>query len=183
MTVSQLTPNERATSATERASWPTRRHISRRARCVNTARGPISSEPSVQVLASQSGSGQDQRRLDHTSTTGRPAAGRSRTLVSRRSLGLARTPQVGQPVTEAFVSTNSHTSSSSSTAAFTTKLGMPTSTAAGSLRSPSNRGLPFLLTLTAARMTRPLTSLVHTYGGVIGVVTYPTSSRSARIAL
>ncbi len=63
--------------ATESSSWPTRRQISARARSVSAERARMALEASVQVCVGQSGSGQRQRRRDQTSTTGRPAMGRS----------------------------------------------------------------------------------------------------------
>jgi hypothetical protein len=85
------TPKSRAAWATECSSGPTRRAISARARSVSTARAAIWSDSSDQVRAGHAGSGQRHRRLDHTSTTGRSARGRSRTTTRRRPWPTART--------------------------------------------------------------------------------------------
>jgi hypothetical protein len=79
MTDDQPTPSSRATQATERFCSPTWRQASARARSVIDARGAMAGDRSLQLPTSQSGSGQRQIRFDHTITTGRPPAGRSRT--------------------------------------------------------------------------------------------------------
>ena len=108
------TPKALATWATEWPSWPTRRHISARARSVATARGAMASMSSQKVLISQCGSGQRQIRFRHTNTVGRSPMGRSRTRTTRRPCPTARVPHASQPTTSALVSTDSHTSPSTS---------------------------------------------------------------------
>lgn len=78
ITVPQLTPRSVATRATSVASWPARRAHSARARSVSTARARIAALVSDQVRCGH-GASQRQIRLNHTSTTGRPPLGRSRT--------------------------------------------------------------------------------------------------------
>jgi hypothetical protein len=80
--------------------------------------GRTTGEDSVHDRRAHNGSRQDQIRLCHTSTTGRPPRGRSRTVTARRSFAIAITPQAGQPVTAADVSTSS-TSPATSAAAST----------------------------------------------------------------
>jgi hypothetical protein len=77
-------------------------------RSVSTARGAIWSDSSDHVRAGQTGSGQRQRRLDHTSTTGRSASARSRTTTRRRPWPTARTPQDEHQARSSVVSTASH---------------------------------------------------------------------------
>ena len=101
----QATPNSAATWATECPSCPTRRHASTRARSVSDARGRIAGDVSDQVTTGQRGSRHRQTRLTHTNVTGRPAAGRSRTHVGRRSCSRACTPQPRQKSSRAVVST------------------------------------------------------------------------------
>ena len=96
---------------------------------------------SVQLATSQSGSGQRQMRLDHTTTTRRPPAGRSRTRTRRRPLDSARVPQAGQPITVAVVSTSWCSSPSITAAASRAKPSIPTSATALSLVSNPTRGL------------------------------------------
>ena len=81
------------------------------------------------------------RRLAHTTTTGRPPAGRSRTTTRRRPLLLARAPQAGQRTATAVVSTNCHSSPSCSTAATSTKPANPKSAVAPWLPWRSTEGL------------------------------------------
>ena len=104
MTVHQHTPNSAATTETARASSPTCRHVSAPARRVRTTWASMWREPSVQVLASQSGSTQRQRRLIHRSRAGRPKQGRSRMSMGMRSWASARVPQLRQPTTPTVVS-------------------------------------------------------------------------------
>ncbi len=84
ITVPQSTPRAAATAATSRLSCPTSWHASRRARSVRQARTRICSLTSVRVPTSHAGSGQRHSRLSHTSVTGRPPHGKSRTLLRRR---------------------------------------------------------------------------------------------------
>jgi len=110
MIVAQPTPKSPATAATVWPSCPTRRHASRRARSVIDARGRTSSLVSVHVTVGHAGSWQRQTRFTHTSVTGRPAAGRSRTQLGRRSCSRACTPQPGHQPCTAVVSTACSTS-------------------------------------------------------------------------
>lgn len=112
--------------ATERASSPTRRVTSRPARAVSPCRSGNSGWRSVKVRCGQWGSGQEKRRLDHTTRTRRPKAGRSRITTRRRSFVLAITPQEGQPAAWRGVSTPTSSSAPSSTTAVTVKPGSPT---------------------------------------------------------
>jgi hypothetical protein len=106
MTVCQSQPNWRATSATVRPSRPTWTVTQRPARSVIPARpGAILGSTSVQVPTSQSGSGQRHRRLRHTTTAGRPNAGRSTRATTGRSFTHALVPHPAQPTTSAEVST------------------------------------------------------------------------------
>lgn len=106
MTVCQSQPSWRATSATVRPSRPTCTVTHRPARSVIAARaGAIRASVSVQVPVSHAGSGQRQRRLRHTSTAGRPNAGRSTSVTTGRSLTHALVPQPVQPTTSVVVST------------------------------------------------------------------------------
>jgi hypothetical protein len=86
-------------------SSPTRRQISARARPVNEARGAISGQVCVQVRFAHNLYGHRQTHLIHTSVTGRPPAGRSRTQHGRRSCNSATAPHCGQPTKSAVVST------------------------------------------------------------------------------
>lgn len=63
-----------------------------------------------------------------------PAIGRSRTFTRRRPWPTARVPHVEHPVTRGAVSTDSHTSPSTSSCAPTTNPGIPSSAVAPSLR-------------------------------------------------
>jgi hypothetical protein len=86
-------PNSAATDAAVWPSSPTRRHASRPARLVSDARGRIASCVSVQVcFPAPRGSWQRHTRFTHTSVTGRPAAGRSRTSSAAGRGNLSRTP-------------------------------------------------------------------------------------------
>ena len=125
ITVAQPTPNSAATAATVCPSSPTRRHASRRARCVQAARGRIASVVSVQVRRGHRGSRQRQIRLTQTSVTGRSAAGRSRTQLGRRSCNRARTPQPEHQPWPAVVSTACSSSPAYSDTASTTNPGNP----------------------------------------------------------
>ena len=125
ITVAQETPNARATCATECPSSPTRRHASAAARTVQPARGRICSVVSVQVRTAHAGSTQRHTRLTHTRVTGRPAEGRSRTQLGRRSCNLATTPQPRQKSSAAKVSTACSTSPSFADTANNTKPGKP----------------------------------------------------------
>jgi hypothetical protein len=91
------------TECTWRPTWivahtPARQVIVARA-------GAMSGRSSVQVPTSQSGSPQRQRRLDHTSVTGHPKAGRSASSTRVRSLTLALLPQALQPISRSVDST------------------------------------------------------------------------------
>src|SRR5450759_3630144 len=123
ITVAQPTPRSTATRATSVASSPTRRAHSARARSVSTARGRIAGARSDQVRRPHVGSAHRQTRLNHTSVTGRPPAGRSRTQRGLRSCRVATTPQLGQPVTDSVVSISNSSSPPYSAAASTTKPG------------------------------------------------------------
>ena len=133
-------PNSRATAATDVASWPTRRQISARARSVSDARGAITGEVSVQVRFAHAQCGQRHTRLTHTSVTGHPPAGKSRTHLGHRSCSSATAPHSGQPTKSAVVSTACSSSPSLSDTASTTNPGKPNITAAA-LRSRSTWGL------------------------------------------
>lgn len=132
----QPTASWRATEATVSPCAPTRRIAHARARSVRIARGAIASLASDQVRCPHRGSRQRHNRLDHTSTVGRPASGRSRTLTGRRPCGSATTPQRGQPVTAPVVSTSSSTSPANSAAANTTNPSSPNNATSG-VRLPS----------------------------------------------
>jgi hypothetical protein len=140
------TPRSTATRATSVASCPTRRAHSARARSVSTDRARITALGSDQVRCGQAASRQRHTRLSHTSTTGRPPAGRSRTQRGLRSCNVATTPQRGQPVTDSVVSTSSSSSPPYSAAARTTNPGSPRATVAVSTDPPSSRALPFSFT-------------------------------------
>ena len=150
--VRQLIPNSRATAATDAPSSPTRRQISARARPVSDARAAMHGEVSVHVLVGQSRCGHRHTRLIHTTVTGRPPAGRSRTHTGRRSCNSATAAQDGQPTRSAVVSIACSSSPSCSDTASTTKPAMPNITAAA-LRSRSTWGLR-LVSLTP-RIMRP----------------------------
>jgi hypothetical protein len=81
--------------------------------------------------------------MTHTSVTGRPTAGRSRTQVGRRSCSRARTPQAGQNPSASTVSTACSTSPSYSDTA--------------SSRNPGNPSI----TVAAVASSRTWTSLDH----------------------
>jgi hypothetical protein len=98
------------------------------ARSVSTHRGLICSLVSVHVRFAHRGSWQRQTRFTHTKVTGRPAAGRSRTQLGRRSCNLARTPQAGHQPSSAVVSTACSTSPSCSDTANTRNPGRPSIT-------------------------------------------------------
>lgn len=112
----QPTPRWRATAATLSPSRPTSTKAQRVARAVRTDRGGICVLVFDQMRRGHSrGSvGQRHSRLDHTSTTGRPAAGRSDTDTGRRPGDTATTPQRGQPVIDVVVLTSSSTSPATS---------------------------------------------------------------------
>ena len=84
--LAQETPSQRASEATDRATWPTARVHSRPARADSTRRSGSSSERSVQVSWGQLGSEQVKRRLDQTSRTRRLNAGRSLMITRSRIL-------------------------------------------------------------------------------------------------
>ena len=150
--VRQLIPKSRATAATDAPSSPTRRQISARARSVSAARAAISALVSVQVLFGHNRCGHRHTRLIHTTVTGRPAEGRSRTHTGRRSCSCATAAQLGQPTRSAVVSTACSSSPSCSDTASTTKPAMPNITAAA-LRSRSTWGLRFVSS--TPRIMRP----------------------------
>src|SRR5690606_16630910 len=136
-----------ATSVTVRPSRPTRAVTCRPARSVTFARdAAIRASTSVNVLVSQSTSGQHQRRLCHTSTARRPNAGRSTNATWRRSFTRALVPHDRHATVVAVVSTwtrNGPAGSSSSTAR-TFTAGKPTNSAhmrvaSGSTRAPEVR--------------------------------------------
>ncbi len=141
------TPNSRASWATEWPSRPTRRQISTRARSVSTARGAMASACSDQVLTAHAGSGQRHRRLRHASTTRRSPMGMSRTRTTRRPWPVALVPHSWQPTTSAVVSTDSHSSPSTSCWAPTTNSSMPRSALAPWLRCILTGGPPIVVAL------------------------------------
>jgi len=150
--VRQPIPNSRATAATEAPSSPTRGQISARARPVSDARAPISTLVSVHVRFGHNRCRHRHTRLIHTTVTGRPAEGRSRTHTGRRSCSSATAAQVGQPTRSAVVSTACSSSPSCSDTASTTNPAMPNITAAA-LRSRSTWGLRFVSS--TPRIMRP----------------------------
>ena len=75
------------------------------ARAVRTARGPISSWTSDQVPVGQAGSAHRQTRFHQSRRTGLPKHGASAATTRRRPCAVATTPQPGQPVRSAWVST------------------------------------------------------------------------------
>jgi len=104
MTVAHPTPSRTATDATSCWSSPTSRQASRRARSVRLLRARRWSLVSLHVFTSHAGSGQRHSRLSHSSVTGRPAEGGSRTSVHRLPCGLAATPHSGHHAVAAVVS-------------------------------------------------------------------------------
>src|ERR1019366_7616894 len=144
ITVAHETPSQRASEATERASSPTARVHSRPARADSTRRSGSSSECSVQVWTGQSGSGQENRRLDQTSRTRRSKAGRSLMITRSRSLVLAITPQLGHPAALRIVSMPTSSSSPSSVTASTRNPRSPNKASSNSVPSPIVRGPPVL---------------------------------------
>ena len=127
--VDQPTPNSAATAAVDRLPRPTCSHAHRRARSVSTARGAISGCVCDQLPIGHCCSAHRHSRLLHTSVTGRPRAGKSRTSTARRPFGLATTPHFGQPSTRARSWTSSSISPPTSPEANTSKSGRPTRTA------------------------------------------------------
>ncbi len=121
MPIAQPTPSWSATAATSRPSWPTSRHASRRARSVSDARDRIRSLTSDQVRPGHASSAHRHNLLIHSSVTGRPAAGRSRTRTTRRPCGRACTPHARHHACRAVVSTACSSSPSSSDTASSTK--------------------------------------------------------------
>jgi hypothetical protein len=87
------------------SSWASASTAQPIAREVSMARGAISSCVSDQVVCAQSGSPQRQTRFNHTISTGNPKHGASAASTRRRPCPTASTPQLGQPVTSASVST------------------------------------------------------------------------------
>jgi hypothetical protein len=101
----------------------------RSGRSVSTDRGAMASDSSDHVPISQAASAQRHSRLPHTSTTGRPPMGRSRTRTRRRPCPTARPPHGGHQARSLVVSTASHPSPvvSSSRWARTTNPSSPSS--------------------------------------------------------
>ncbi len=163
ITVAHPTPSSAANWATLIASRPTRWVAQTRARSVSTARARTAAVASDQVRITHAGSSQRQTRLSHTSSTGRPPIGRSRTDRALRSCNLATTPQPGHPVRAAVVSTTSSSSPPTSAAAVTRNPGNPStrptvsvpSSSGSVLRSVSTWGLPGSAVLVDHRSSGP----------------------------
>ena len=117
ITVHHATPSTAAVRDTAASCRPTCSKAHARARSVSVARGAIASWRSVQVRCSHAGCGQHQTRFTQHSTTGRPATGRSRTQLGRRSFARATAPQLGQPTRSAVVWTSNSSSPPASAAA------------------------------------------------------------------
>jgi len=127
-------------------SWsPPRVHVGQveGARSVNDARGRIAGDVSDQVTTGHRGSTHRQIRLTHTNVTGRPAAGRSRTHVARRSCNRACTPQPRQKTSRLVVSTACSSSPFCCDTASRTNPSNP-SIAVAALTSSCTWGLPRL---------------------------------------
>jgi hypothetical protein len=142
MIVHQATPNWSATRDTAASCCPTWSKAQARARSVRHARGAIAGCTSVQVLTGHAACGQHQIRLCQQITTGRPAIGRSRTHVGRRSLARATAPHSGQPTRSAVVSTSNSSSPPASAATSRRKPSSPNNAAVtDAVASPLTWGL------------------------------------------
>ena len=105
-TVDHDTAKPRAMEAGVPSTASTRSVAHSAALVVSSRRGSANSVCSVQVLTSQSGSGQRQTRLRHRIRTIRRPAGTSRSVTHRRSFGMALVPQPEQPTSRCVVSTS-----------------------------------------------------------------------------
>jgi hypothetical protein len=113
---------------------------------VSTDRARIAAFGWDQVRCGHVHSGQRRTGLSHTTTTGRPPAGKSRTQPTLRLCNVAATPHRGQPFTDSIVSTSNSSFPPSSAAATTTNPGSPRLTVALSTDPRSSRALPFSFT-------------------------------------